>query len=937
MTKVGVWVICIAAAVVLAALGTWLLGLPLVRAEADERLTDRIQRFRARSSFWMFLVCVSLPAISTAAFDVSLFEPSLVPAVVTILIAGGIGSRLGGRAVRRRHFREGTTMGEEIGSILRNILALYGVWYVLLLLPFVVHTLPGLAGWGVALVAGVVLWFWGNRLVEAAIRLLDTEPVEPDRFADILEKSSAPRPDIYAFGSPRASLVNAFALPSLRQPAVLFTRTLLERLTPSQQRAIFAHELAHLEDFDRKTLQRWELLGLIVLALGVFAVPLLDQFAPGSTDVFLWFWFPILLGTTLVRAAGMQDRERFSDARAVELTGDPESLVEALEALHEANHLPRRLDAQAEAVSTHPSLARRIQAIRGTTAESAPLEAAEYVSRKSDRKLIVDDEGFLVDDLRVAPEALVEMRIVNRRLRLVTTDETVHKFPLREEDVARLRPQLDGLDTRLAPLRTNAWTLPVARLLHLATLFTLLLLLAGGYPVWAVFVLLGVAIAANVRPTRMRLRAYGAMTLFAGVHASLLGPVSLAVHNPIALLVLMLLGAALLWISVRGAFSGHGSNVRTGGALLALALVLALPPLWTFADGDVALRVHSFARHGIVVLLPLAAGVAVLLRRWYGVLLAAAFVAFLACGLRWFAVDVVKDPFARELPAASWTAMPYEPVRTFEIETPWGDPLPSPDGTAVMVETEAGVFDVYPERTRHRARQAIWLDDGGVALLAGRTVQRPGSGAKTPLPDWTGADGVRFDPRQGWWAVTSRRGSNRVSPVRNALREDTWPIRRRAGGWRVFGPPGYGLQLDSDLVPRASRRHWMHYAFRVTRIESRHEGRRILSAMPVHMVEPSNRDGALALVYTRNAMWLWNYRFEGAEFEPRFAVEYAEDWRWDGERYAARIDDELQVLHVREGKGVRIPLPDDVVRWGIRNRSIALQRGNQVDILQLPE
>src|SRR6185436_16501686 len=61
-------------------------------------------------------------------------------------------------------------------------------------------------------------------------------------------------------------LANALALPSLRRSAVLFTDTLLSRLTADETVAICAHELAHLEHYDRRRLRR-----LAVLSYGLIA------------------------------------------------------------------------------------------------------------------------------------------------------------------------------------------------------------------------------------------------------------------------------------------------------------------------------------------------------------------------------------------------------------------------------------------------------------------------------------------------------------------------------------------------------------------------------------------------------------------------------------------------------------------------------------------
>jgi len=49
-------------------------------------------------------------------------------------------------------------------------------------------------------------------------------------------------------------VVNAFALASVLTPGVAFTGALAKALDPDEQAAVFAHEVAHLEYFNRRRL-----------------------------------------------------------------------------------------------------------------------------------------------------------------------------------------------------------------------------------------------------------------------------------------------------------------------------------------------------------------------------------------------------------------------------------------------------------------------------------------------------------------------------------------------------------------------------------------------------------------------------------------------------------------------------------------------------------
>jgi hypothetical protein len=158
-------------------------------------------------------------------------------------------------------------------------------------------------------------------------------------------------------------IANAIALPSVTRPAVLFTDTVLERLTQDEAAAICAHELAHLEYYNPTRVRRLNLetSGLIVGAV-VFA--LLPR--TGLTDSLLSsvVWSCVLLVALVWRVRDRQRLETESDVRAVALTGDPEALVRGLSKLYACARIPRRFDSQQEQQATHPSLARRIRAIR---------------------------------------------------------------------------------------------------------------------------------------------------------------------------------------------------------------------------------------------------------------------------------------------------------------------------------------------------------------------------------------------------------------------------------------------------------------------------------------------------------------------------------------------------------------------------------------------
>src|SRR4029079_14682183 len=82
-----------------------------------------------------------------------------------------------------------------------------------------------------------------------------------------------------------------------------------------------------------------------------------------------------LLGTLALRTRWRQEHESASDRRAVELCGDPDALASGLTKLNALGRVPRRWSASVEQRASHPSLARRLAAIRGNSGTPAALDA----------------------------------------------------------------------------------------------------------------------------------------------------------------------------------------------------------------------------------------------------------------------------------------------------------------------------------------------------------------------------------------------------------------------------------------------------------------------------------------------------------------------------------------------------------------------------------
>jgi len=164
----------------------------------------------------------------------------------------------------------------------------------------------------------------------------------------------------------QSTSVNAFATVF---GTVGLTSALLRRMEADEVRAIIAHELGHLQGgHARRNLVLT--LGAAFLALGLWwwLVGLAKGhvseggYAILRSPIFSIFVLPMLLNLVLGR--GRRRREEAADRFAVEVTGDPELVIRALTRLHTLGETPHQLKPSDEALSTHPSLANRIAAIR---------------------------------------------------------------------------------------------------------------------------------------------------------------------------------------------------------------------------------------------------------------------------------------------------------------------------------------------------------------------------------------------------------------------------------------------------------------------------------------------------------------------------------------------------------------------------------------------
>ena len=113
-----------------------------------------------------------------------------------------------------------------------------------------------------------------------------------------------------------------------------------------------------------------------LVAGGALLSPVVRLMFPPAQLASLILWEIVLVAAIVLLARDRQKHETASDLRAIALAGDPDALVRALIKIHAFAYLPRRWDTEWERHATHPSLARRIQAIHAA-AGTAPASLAE--------------------------------------------------------------------------------------------------------------------------------------------------------------------------------------------------------------------------------------------------------------------------------------------------------------------------------------------------------------------------------------------------------------------------------------------------------------------------------------------------------------------------------------------------------------------------------
>jgi heat shock protein HtpX len=454
--------------------------------------------------------------------------------------------------VRRVLFGEQWGLVAFLHYAVSSGIAQAGLWLLMAFTPAIVISLAyglapqggpaaiRIAAWGGA-ISAIVIALWLNGYARVWLDLHHATPLRESasrelvaRFDAVLDRAApklSRRPEMYRFGAPGGYFMNALAIPSLWSPAVALSDSLLASLTDDEIVAVFAHEVAHHEQFTRRRLWISWSAGMVLTAIvGLIPLGLFDMGPRGGlTTVAL---LPLLIVFALGRRRSRQrDDETASDLRAAELTGNGEAVASALTKIHISNRVPRRWPHSIERAASHPSLARRIQALR-TAAPSvgdAPVvlpatlavvrspDAGSAVAFDSSRahwfEGVPADTPLDIDSLQrnassyraVAYGDLTELRIGasgDERI-LSATDRRGQSWtvPIAGADVGVVQTALDTIDVELGrrPVALRPIGMAAARLLAVALLIMLAIAGEAGVALLAIlFVLFRPALTAAV-------------------------------------------------------------------------------------------------------------------------------------------------------------------------------------------------------------------------------------------------------------------------------------------------------------------------------------------------------------------------------------------------------------------------------------------------------
>jgi heat shock protein HtpX len=830
--------------------------IPLLLIPAAYRWWDG-RRLRARpddaalAERWMAHVGRSTRVTLVCMLMVPMLCPEWgIPGMLGVVLI----SRAAAYPARRALLGETWSLLAYLEWSVRLFIAWAGFWTLLAWTPYLIEAAGRhwlLADCTLAVALGAwQRWFPQVLLCTLRARPLDPESIGSD-FAEgvrrVLQRSHAATPRLWRAGPTVGVIANALALPSLGGSSVLFSETLLESLSPSETAAIFAHEVAHLEHYDRRRLRRL-MAGTVVLVAGAIAsAPLIATLAPGREWIAITGWPVAVVVAMALRARHSQQHETASDRRAIELCGDPDALASALVKLHTLARIPRRWSPDMEQRASHPSLARRLRDIRALSDGPPAPATAPVIVAGADTGVFVVIEADRVRHLSGVPdgvgadvaalvaaaanavslpyEDVADLRVVSKRhrceLHITSHDGRRLLCGLREADVQRVQAALDEVDRKI-PTQATALSDPLIRVVVI--LCALAAMLAGivGHGVS----LVGVVWISAIRMTPASLAGLAAGSLAAALMflTSGTGSTSLLAAGAAGLV-----GAILIWRAWKwGQLPGAPTEPRWRAVLLGIGVLCAwVVVIWPSTN---LLMLHRLVRElPAVVILPAAlAGtlwMATPRKRWSGAIATLLAIAPLLISPTWVAYRIIDDPFLQPASTFASRTVQLAPLAAVAVADNVSSLQLSRDGTRFVV-----AVDEYDDegwgRDDHRfllgdfaghqkeivAVGAAFIDDTHLMVLSqtGNGLMLRLSSENGEEPAWQtvldipGAADLDADTASGRWRVSSRT-ADRLFSIEGtrttvATRQE-WaiPTALRARQWISTGTgDAFGWGIDSQ-------------------------------------------------------------------------------------------------------------------------------------------
>jgi Peptidase family M48 len=657
--------------------------------------------------------------------------------------------------------------------------ARYGFWILLAVTPQLILVAPDHRWVAASTLAALLLGGLRYRR-EIVLFLVRATPLvhTPDEFAGVLARADITAPvTTYRAGVPGALWADSFALPEASGHAIVIGDSLIETLDPDALTAIFAQEVAHLEHWTRPSMSHVTTLaaGLVVGAVGG-GLGLL-QLRAESASLGAAMWGGALVLALAIWMVGRHGDERARDLRAATLCGDASALVRALTVVHDLRRVPRRLSSINEEISTHPSLARRLQSIRQAAGIAPATLTAPVVlsSPDLDRVVIIDAEhtqwleGVSAGADR-EPEAvrlsaasirslayrqLTDLRLVTS-LRGATWLEATHRSgrswraPIRRQDVAAAQAALDVVDERLAAERTVSRRRAALLVIFAAAAAAIAWAHVGVSPV---IILAAIVIA---RPRRSPIWVVGLLILLSALQDSAAPQTAMSSSIRTLTVAIMAAGAVAFVIGPvarrRTTLWPTTSEIAVvAGALVAFALVLGFDVAWVARSA--AASIPYWRLDAIALSVLAAAGVVALgpwRRRWItavaGAALGIAIFRWGAAGLAAWAPLASGTPLVmHDALAPASQVVPLDPSARRLLLSPSASQFAVRVGhsrTGMPYQVMIGRFG--GEQQQLSAYDLSFLDDT-MALLVGRTTG--GLELRTlPLP----LDSSGVPPPPGW-------------------------------------------------------------------------------------------------------------------------------------------------------------------------------------------